>query len=183
MSDPSDFGRGGRRALDAREEVQAELAKMVARKHVFGDHICYFDSDVRVVVADLLVRLIAQTEQCDAYRRAATQLHNGLVGHLNAGAFRADLAEDGARLFDEAEALQGNAHPEDIAAVASYQGRCEELEVRLIALQDDIDRLKRLLDAHGKEGLIGPQPAAASPDPAPDGSPVADPESSAKSEL
>lgn len=69
-----------------------------------------------------------------AYRIAACQMHNALVGHGNAGMFRADLAQEGVRLFDEAEAILGEGHPADLAEIRSYKSRLEAAEAALLSL-------------------------------------------------
>lgn len=85
-------------------------------------------------------------QERDAYRKAATQMHNAFIGYGMAGAFNGALAEDGVRLFDEAEAVSGRLHGEDLEAVESWKGKYEAAAERLTSLEAGIADLTKERD-------------------------------------
>ncbi len=88
----------------------------------------WLDEQVKEETESLRADLQRAQEERDGYRKAAAQMHNGLVGHMRAGAFNAELADDGIRLFDEAEAFCGRGFADDIAEIQSYKGKLEAAE-------------------------------------------------------
>lgn len=98
---------------------------------------------LNALVADLQSALTTARQERDAYREAGVQMHNGLVGHQMAGRFNAALAEDGVRLFDEAEALSGRVRADDAEYIQSFKGKWEAAEAALVEAQQTIEHLKR----------------------------------------
>lgn len=119
-----------------RSGVPSEAATLESlQRHTYTDEFAALAS-----AAPRLVRGLLQAQA--AYRLAAQQMHNGLVGAGMAGAFNASLAEDGVRLFDQAEAQYQatNLHAEDVPEILSWKGKAEAAEARAASLEQQIAR-------------------------------------------
>lgn len=114
-----------------------------------ADFIAHARTDIPDLLAELdrLTQALAEAQKLQkAYRTAAAQMHDGIVGAGTAGLYNITRVEDGIRLFDEAEAACGLGHLDDIAEISSYEGRLEHAEQALAAVTAERDEAIKVVE-------------------------------------